>query len=416
MLQSHLSQSLNPASSALHNAQAPPPPSSLPIVTASESSSCSYDSDEDSGPRPPARKKQKRSRQIADSDSEWQPETGDEFRGPICSPAKRVRKLRTNRVRPPNKNNKKNKRNTTKKRNANNNKQTITKTKSKRRNAVNSLNNTNNNNNNTNNNGNTAMAMMSPTSIEMNPIEHDSSTNHEEDDDAKFEELPSTNGSDTTINQKKQKSNKVRGTAKRKPKASTNDTESNTNRKRTNTNTNKRKDSLRLKPMDKYQQMTDYATLKMQIKCGVHLTQKEKTTWNYCTENIISAPGEPFVDKIYGYVHDYVGYYYENGQTSRNVIMCRFCNANVPGMRMNRHIATWHSSSRPYVCAHPGCQKKFKTYAYLKQHKQIHSTVRAYACSVCGKRYKQYATRYRHEQNVHNMHRTQKLRISAGDD
>lgn len=47
--------------------------------------------------------------------------------------------------------------------------------------------------------------------------------------------------------------------------------------------------------------------------------------------------------------------------------------------RLATHART-HLDDRPFVCAEPGCAKRFKTKEHLRQHKNAHVTSRSFAC------------------------------------
>ena len=56
---------------------------------------------------------------------------------------------------------------------------------------------------------------------------------------------------------------------------------------------------------------------------------------------------------------------------------------------LQRHVVSRHATARPYVCRAAGCGKAFKRKDKLQEHYRCHSTDRLYACSLCGRSYRQ---------------------------
>uniref|UniRef100_A0A8C9RTN8 Zinc finger protein 143 n=1 Tax=Scleropages formosus TaxID=113540 RepID=A0A8C9RTN8_SCLFO len=57
---------------------------------------------------------------------------------------------------------------------------------------------------------------------------------------------------------------------------------------------------------------------------------------------------------------------------------------------------------KPYVCAVPGCEKRFTEYSSLYKHHVVHTPCKPYVCNHCGKTYKQISTLAMHKRTAHD--------------
>lgn len=75
---------------------------------------------------------------------------------------------------------------------------------------------------------------------------------------------------------------------------------------------------------------------------------------------------------------------------------------------LQRHVVSRHATARPYVCCATGCGRAFKRKDKLQEHYRCHSSDRLYACSLCGRTYRQRVGLRHHERTYHRPKQSSK--------
>jgi len=74
--------------------------------------------------------------------------------------------------------------------------------------------------------------------------------------------------------------------------------------------------------------------------------------------------------------------------------MKRNCKCKICGRLFNknehlqRHLVSRHSSAKPHICTHTGCEKAFKRKDKLVEHSKCHTGIKRYSCLICGRKYR----------------------------
>ncbi len=84
---------------------------------------------------------------------------------------------------------------------------------------------------------------------------------------------------------------------------------------------------------------------------------------------------------------------------------CKMCNSRFNDeSEWIRHEENDHTVERPVKCPVPGCRFRLK-FNNFSIHARIHSNIKKYSCSICGKKYKRLSGRIAHFKSQHLQER-----------